>query len=111
MMMSGIHRWSLRAAIFALVAFSGGFAELKAAPPPLGARIYVQNGTDKLNVGSWAAPNVADWNGDGYRDLVVGDYSGYFRVFRNQGSAEQPEFNTWSYAQDFQGTPLKVPGG
>ncbi len=43
---------------------------------------------------SWghSGPCVADVDGDGNRDLVVGDFSGLFRFFRNDGSNSQPSY-------------------
>jgi hypothetical protein len=39
-----------------------------------------------------SGPTMADADGDGQRDLVVGDFSGKFRVFRNIGSSTEPKF-------------------
>jgi hypothetical protein len=43
---------------------------------------------------SWghSGPWVEDVDGDGLRDLVVGDFSGLFRVYRNMGTAKQPRY-------------------
>jgi hypothetical protein len=38
------------------------------------------------------SPCLADVDGDGVRDLVVGDYSGKFRFFRNIGSNLEPTY-------------------
>ena len=39
-----------------------------------------------------SGPCLHDVDGDGLADLVVGDFSGKFRVFHNRGSKQQPEF-------------------
>lgn len=43
---------------------------------------------------SWghAGPWVADVDDDGKNDLVVGDFSGLFRFYRNEGSNQQPRY-------------------
>jgi len=43
---------------------------------------------------SWghSGPWVEDVDGDGLRDLVVGDFSGLFRVYRNQGTNQTPRY-------------------
>jgi hypothetical protein len=43
---------------------------------------WVQHGTGY----HWASPAVADLNGDGQTEVVVGDYGGTLRVFRADGS-------------------------
>jgi hypothetical protein len=39
-------------------------------------------------------PWVADVDGDGVRDLVVGDFSGFFRFYRNEGTDAKPRYAT-----------------
>jgi hypothetical protein len=43
---------------------------------------------------SWghSGPWVEDVDGDGRRDLVVGDFSGLFRLYRNEGTNHQPRY-------------------
>ena len=40
-----------------------------------------------------AAPALVDWDGDGNRDLLVGQNSGRMRVFRNIGMDSRPRFS------------------
>ena len=59
---------------------------------------------------SWghSGPWVEDVDGDGRRDLVVGDFSGLFRFFRNDGTNTKPSY---AAAVNLQagGTDAKVP--
>jgi hypothetical protein len=43
---------------------------------------------------SWghASPWVVDVDGDGVKDLVVGDFSGHFRFYRNEGTDQRPRY-------------------
>lgn len=43
---------------------------------------------------SWGhcGPWVEDVNGDGLKDLIVGDFSGLFRFYRNEGTNQQPRY-------------------
>ncbi|MFO0843915.1 MAG: hypothetical protein U0797_16215, partial [Gemmataceae bacterium] len=43
---------------------------------------------------SWGhcGPWVHDVDGDGVRDLVVGDFSGLFRFYRNEGTDQKPRY-------------------
>lgn len=41
-----------------------------------------------------AGPWIADVDGDGDRDLVVGDFPGYFWLFENEGTEEKPAYTS-----------------
>jgi hypothetical protein len=59
---------------------------------------------------SWghSGPWVEDVDGDGVRDLVVGDFSGLFRVYHNEGSNQKPRYAA-SLNLQAGGTDAKVP--
>ena len=58
-----------------------------------------------------AAPFVADFDGDGVRDLLVGQFGeGKLRVYRNAGTPEKPAFKDFTWFLD--GAPGgRVPSG
>ena len=61
---------------------------------------YVQcNGTN-IDVDYYGSPFVADWNGDGLKDLVVGQfYYGSIRYYENVGTNAAPVFTSYSLLQ------------
>lgn len=46
----------------------------------------------KLSSIAHAGPCLADVDGDGDRDLVVGDFPGFFWLFENTGSDREPAY-------------------
>jgi hypothetical protein len=46
-----------------------------------------------------SGPCFHDVDGDGRPDLVVGDFSGKFRFYRNIGSREEPRFDPGTFLQ------------
>lgn len=61
-----------------------------------------------IDVGSRATPQVADWNNDGRKDLVVGALDGRIHLFLNTGTDTSPDFTTEAFVQD-SGEDLYVP--
>ncbi len=47
---------------------------------------------EALNVGGFSAPFVADWNGDGKKDLLVGDGEGYVHFYLSSADEEESRF-------------------
>lgn len=51
-----------------------------------------------IAVGGHAAPQVEDWDNDGKKDLLIGQFSGSkIRLYLNSGSNESPELTNYSY--------------
>jgi hypothetical protein len=76
-------------------------AVAQAAVPELEQGVYLRAGSGPLTVKPYTAPSVMDWNNDGKKDLLVGQFdSGYVWLFLNQGTDAQPAFTT--------GTQLRV---
>jgi hypothetical protein len=63
-----------------------------AKEPSYGAAKQLQTGAGEPVAASHdAGPHVADWDGDGKADLLLGDGDGSVRWYRNTGTAEAPE--------------------
>ena len=105
--MMAIHRAGIAAALFAF----GGLARAQESVPydvahdePRGvatdsfhapARLSAADGV--IDSGpSWghSGPWVEDVDGDGRRDLVVGDFSGLFRLYRNERTNQEPRYGS-----------------
>ncbi len=59
--------------------------------PAFAAAVDLQTVNGSLNAGSGLAPAVLDYNGDGNKDLLVGNAAGEVHVFINQGSDADPQ--------------------
>ena len=69
-----------------------------AALPELqpGVRLQADGKNIDVRVGH-LVPAVMDWNGDGKKDLIVGQFSGgRISVYLNRGSDKAPEFKDFS---------------
>jgi len=60
--------------------------------PPLSIEA---GGEEALQVGSFSSPFIADWNGDGKRDLLVGDGEGYVQVYLSSAEEEESQLVKW----------------
>ena len=58
--------------------------------PVFGKPIKLNDG--KLDVGSDSSPDMADLNGDGKKDLIVGNEKGEVLIFLNIGKDQHPQF-------------------
>jgi len=45
-----------------------------------------------IDVGDFSAPQLFDLDGDGKKDLVIGEKAGNINYYRNAGTSDQPEF-------------------
>lgn len=62
------------------------------ADPIFSAPVTVEAGGVEVAVGSHAAPSVADWDGDGGKDLMVKDAEGTIHLFLNGVVSGEPDF-------------------
>ncbi|MFO7650157.1 MAG: hypothetical protein R6X13_02290 [bacterium] len=64
-----------------------------------------------IDVGYYGAPVMFDWDLDGAKDMVVGQFtSGYIRFYHNIGPDSAPEFNGFEYLQA-SGSQITLPSG
>ena len=59
--------------------------------------VFIRDGGMDLNVGRRAAPDVFDWNGDGRKDLIVGNMDGKILIYLNRGTDDSPSFDGFEY--------------
>ena len=97
-------RWAAALAAVALPA--GAFAaedSAQAAKAQLAAPVQVQADNKPLDIGEigHAAPFFADFDNDGKRDLLVGQFGekgqGKLLIYKNQGSDGEPRFAGYDY--------------
>ncbi len=83
--------------ILLFVAAAVTFADL----PVFSSPFFVQaNGVDLVVSASIPDPCVIDWDGDGLKDLVIGQFStGKIRFYPNSGTNENPVFTTFTFIQ------------
>jgi hypothetical protein len=77
------------------------FAYSQGTLPMLDKPVKIMAGDSALRVAkALPAPFVYDFNKDGKKDLIVGQFSeGKVRVYLNVGTNAKPKFNTFSYIQ------------
>jgi len=89
--MEGIMKVFVLAAAALLFMGGGG---LLAAPPDLEAGVLIYDGAAPLSVNYHSSVTIVDWNNDGKKDLVVGQfYYGNVWLFLNQGTNSAPLFD------------------
>ena len=64
-----------------------------------GVKISAAEGVINVNMGC-LAPVVTDWNNDGKKDLIVGQFeNAKIRLYLNYGTDSQPVFKEYSFLQ------------
>jgi len=93
----------------------GGGSGLLFNLPTFGSATAVQAGGADIQVANYSVPSLADWNGDGLTDLIVGektaDSLGKVRVYLNSGTNAAPLYGSFSYAQTETGDLAVNAGG
>ena len=86
--------------VTSLAAFAAALAA-SAAAQQLEPPFRVQAGGKAIDVEvGHAAPYVVDFDGDGVRDLLVGQFGkGRCRIYKNKGTDKAPEFGDFQYLE------------
>jgi hypothetical protein len=84
----------MRSGVFATAGVLGALAAQARAGDERGGPFRIEAGGEPITVDvGHAAPFVGDFDGDGVRDLLVGEFSqGRMRIFRNVGTDTEPQF-------------------
>ena len=97
-----------------LVAMAVGWLVLSSCPSFAGTKEGVKlkaNGEPiDVRIGH-LVPCVLDWNNDGKKDLIVGQFSGgKIRLYLNQGTDDEPQFKEFS-TLEAGGKEISLPAG
>jgi hypothetical protein len=64
-----------------------------------------------IDVGYYGAPTMYDWNHDGAKDLILGQFDyGKIRLYLNLGPDTAPDFNGYTFFQS-SGEDITLPYG
>ncbi len=77
-------------------------------PPEFSTSFKIAGAPQDLDAGSRIIPMVIDWNGDGKKDLIVGDINGYVKCYLNSGTDKDPVFTDAYTFQQNPGTPTDI---
>ncbi len=98
----------MKKAVSAAILLSGF---VMAGAPIFGPYSWIEATGGRIDVGYYGAPCIVDWNGDGLKDLVLGQFSyGKIRFYANSGSNSAPVFTGYSYIKS-DGVDITMPYG
>ncbi|MCD4708479.1 MAG: hypothetical protein K8S62_12175 [Candidatus Sabulitectum sp.] len=68
-----------------------------AQAPAYQSFLYMECAGNPIDVGNYGAPCIADWNGDGEKDMILGIFSnGNIRFYGNVNTNDSPVFNSYT---------------
>ncbi len=79
--------------------------------PRFAASVLIEDNGSAIDVGYYAAPVMFDWDLDGKKDMVIGQFhSGKIRFYPNVGEDSAPAFNGYSFMRA-SGVEITLPSG
>ncbi|MFH2000970.1 MAG: hypothetical protein ABIK28_14910 [Planctomycetota bacterium] len=82
-----------------------------AEEPGILSGVKIKDGLNPLKLSYDVNPFVVDWNNDGLKDLLVGEFTqGYINLYLNQGTNLNPVFNGGTQLQS-NGSPITTTYG
>ena len=94
-----------------LVVFAGVVGLAVADAPEYQSFLYMECAGNQIDVGYYGAPCIADWNGDGVKDMVLGQFTGgNIRFYANENTNDSPVFNSYSMLKA-DGSTITLPSG
>lgn len=72
------------------------------------ANYITVEGGNAAHVNFPSSPQMTDMDGDGLKDLVVGDPSGFIWIFKNRGEKGKPKFTTGQFVPAYYGGAAKL---
>lgn len=96
-----------RIVVLSLILVVLGFTQ----PPMFHDYTYVTASGSPIVVSSHANPCVLDWDDDGLKDLLLGEFTqGRIRFYQNSGTNNAPVFTTFTYLRA-DGATIQLPYG
>ena len=86
--------------LLAFILFSGLLVSAYGQTPEFETGQFLYDGALAIDVGYFASPFMYDWNGDGKKDLITGQFTnGNIRYYENWGEHYDPVFSGFSFLQ------------
>lgn len=70
--------------------------------------VKLKSAGEIINVSTYSFPVFYDFDKDGLKDLIIGEFRGSLRFYKNIGTAENPKFNGFTKLQA-EGEDIVVP--
>ncbi len=97
--------------ISSMILTVGLLSALYGQAPSFENPVYIYAGGAVIDVGYYGSPFAYDWNGDGKKDLLVGQFTqGMVRFYENTGEHNNPVFDNSLFLQA-DGIDITLPYG